>query len=312
MEERNLFPINSVYSIKIESSNSRKYYASASSGFLCFLGVGVLAFALNGLIAETVDAAPVDLNTWTAESYPAVSSFDAGNWVVASDGSSVEQTVNGQPTLFFSDFDAFGTELTGKIKVDTSGDDDFIGFVLGFDPGDTSNTDADFLLVDWKQGTQFFNFGSPSTTPGSTAFEGLAVSRVTGIPTADELWGHVDFSENSDGGVEELQRGTTLGSTGWDDFVEFEFTFDFGPSDLEVFVNGVKELDIAGSFDNGRLGFYNFSQSTVNYSAFEVEEGSFDPEPTPVSVPVPAGWMFLAGGLLGLGALTRRGRLARQ
>ena len=180
----------------------------------------------------------------------------------------------------------------------SGGDDDYIGFALGFNSGDTTNGAADYLLIDWKQGNQNFDFGAPSTTPGSIAYSGLAVSRVTGIPTADEFWGHTDFATHTGGGVEELQRATNLGSTGWTAGTTYDFTFDFGPNDLEVFVNGVLELDITGSFNDGSFGFYNFSQAGVTYSGFEKEQGSF-------SVPEPSVLLLLTIGLAGI-TYTRR------
>jgi hypothetical protein len=236
----------------------------------------ILAILLSGVtlvapVEALGEANPVDLSTWTAESYPAVASFGKGVWTVADDGFSVVQSVNGQPTFFYSDFNAFDTDIQGKIIVNTSSDDDYIGFALGFRPGDSTNTNADYLLIDWKQRTQSFNFGSPSDTPGSTAFAGLAVSRVTGIPTADEFWGHVNFdhpSSDLDSGLEELARGSSLGSTGFTDYQEYTFRFEFGEDYLRVHVDDAPEIDITGSFHNGRLAFYNFSQKSVKYSGF--------------------------------------------
>lgn len=70
-------------------------------------------------------------------------------------------------------------------------------------------------------------------------------------------------------------------------------------------MNGVKQIDITGSFANGRLGSYNFSQAAVTYSAFTVDEGTFPEDPPTNGVPEPG--ML---GLLGLGvaviALRRR------
>lgn len=235
----------------------------------------------------------VDLSAWTAESYPAVSGFSPGEWEVASDNKSVTQTTNGQPTLFYSDFNAHGTAVTGQIEVSGT-DDDFIGFLLGYQPDDINNTAADYLMIDWKARDQSFNFGAPSSKPGSTAEEGLAASRVSGIPTADEFWGHTDFTENSDGGVEELARGMTLGSTGWMRNTVYEFVFDFGPGNLQVYVDDMLEFDLSGDFENGRLAFYNFSQAGVTYSGFESEEGSFTPVPAPTTA------VLLIAGLLGL------------
>jgi hypothetical protein len=231
------------------------------------------AFAFGSALAATTShAAPVDLSLWTAESYPAVSGFNAGLWTVSGDDTSVLQSVNGQPTMFYSDFDAAGTELRGGLHIDPSGeDDDYVGFAIGFEPGDSSSGTAEYLLIDWKRDTQVFNFDSPSTTPGSTAFEGLAVSRVTGVPTADEFWGHVEFDTHAGGAVEELARGATLGTTGWEFGTTYELRFVFTQMRLQVYVDDGLELDVSGDFPNGRFAFYNFSQAQVTYSSFQLD-----------------------------------------
>ncbi len=215
---------------------------------------------------------PVNLNNWTAESYPVVQGVN-GQWNVAADGTSVIQTVNGQPTLFYSDFSAFNTEISGQINV-TGSDNDFIGFALGYQANDINNPNADYLLIDWKQSNQTFDFQAPSCTPGTTGLRGLAVSRVSGIPTADEFWGHVDFDEAACSplgqGLTELQRATTLGDTGWVSGQTYAFEFVFNATTLQVFIDGVLELDISGSFANGSLAFYNFSQANVTYNALSL------------------------------------------
>lgn len=265
-----------------------------------FIGVGGLLFA-----AAAASAASVDLEAWTAESYPAVSGFGAGVWTVAPGGGSVVQSVNGQPTLFYSPFNAQGTDVRGTIAVAPNADDDFIGFALGFNPGDSASGAADYLLVDWKQGTQYWNFVDPATTPGSTANAGLAVSRVTGVPNADEFWGHMDFAGDAGGGLAELARGTTLGSTGYSENVEYDFRFIFQPTSLQVYVDDVLELDIGGSFSDGRMAFYNFSQAGVTYSAFTLDPAP-DPDPGCNAVPVPASLVLVAIGAAGVIAKRRR------
>ncbi len=246
-------------------------------------------------------AADVDLNTWDAESYAAVGGFPQGLWQVSPDGSSVLQVNNGQPTFFYGDFNAFGTKVTGKFEVLSNWDDDIAGFALGYQPNDNTNNSANYLLIDWKRITQPFDF--TSSDPGGTAYEGLAVSLVSGIPSADEFWQHATLASPG-GGITELARATTLGSTGYLQNTVYEFSFDFGPNNLDVYVDNVLEFSITGSFSNGRLAFYNFSQENVQYSAFQVDPGNYQPG----QIPEPTSLLLIGTGLgmLGLAAWRRR------
>lgn len=236
------------------------------------------------LSAISAIAGPVDLSTWTTQNY----TVGAGNWVVQPGNTTVLQTLNGNPTVFLSDQSALGTEIQGMIKVTTTSDDDFIGFVLGFSSGDFANPAADYLLIDWKQGNQ------------SGADAGLAVSRVTGVvPNADPgFWAHTN-------GVTELARGTTLGATGWTDNVDYSFGFTFTPTNLQVSVNGVQQINLNGAFSGGNLGFYNYSQSSVLYSGF-----TQDVIPPTNGVPDGGATVVLLGlSLAGLGVARRFSRL---
>ena len=196
-----------------------------------------------------VEPGAVDLRTWREEEYE--SPDPSAEWVVAADGLSVRQAVNSQPSVFFSPLPAFGVFLEGTIQVGSNGDwdDDYIGFVLGYEAGDDFSPDADFLLVDWKQADQ------------DGARRGLAVSRVRGVAAAGDLWGHT-------GHATEIARAATLGDTGWQDRREYRFRFEHSASRLRLWVDDALELDLAGDFPDGHFGFYNYSQQDVRYRGF--------------------------------------------
>ncbi len=138
-------------------------------------------------------------------------------------------------------------------------------------------------MIDWKQNDQ--------NVFGCNGRAGLAISHVSGVLTDNaDAWCH-------QGVVSELARGATLGNVGWADNQTYGFDLIFNPSNIQVLVDGALELNINGSFADGRFGFYNYSQSTVRYSAIE---DSVAPPP-PSGVPVPATLALITLGLVRLG-----------
>ena len=250
--------------------------------------ISTLALATTASLILTAPAfaAAVDLSTWTREG--------TGTWNLQPGNNSVIQTVNGNPTVFYSDYSAFGNRLSGTIRVAADGDDDFIGFVVGFNAGNLAGAATDFLLIDWKQGTQ--------SSFGCNANAGLAVSRVSaGLANNSGAWCH------QGNGVTELQRGASLGSTGWVDNTTYTFDLEYTASSLKVFVNGGLQLDIAGSFTDGRFGVYNYSQSQVTYAG--ITNDPLPPVvPNPGAVPEPATWAMMIGGFGAIGVAARRRR----
>ncbi len=247
----------------------------------------MLATLTTIFVASTAQAAeiPVDLSTWGKDG--------TGNWVLSADRQSVTQTLNGDPVVFYSDYAAFGNRLSGTITVNDRGDDDFIGFVLGYNPGDLTSTSASYLLIDWKQTNQGGFFGCTSQA-------GLAISQVSG-PIGDNAgaWCH-----NSANNVTELARGTTLSDTGWVSGQTYDFDLIYTDSLVEVYVDGALELSLTGSFSDGRFGFYNYSQANVLYAGITNEVLP----PSTGAVPEPASWaMMIAGFGLAGAALRRRG-----
>jgi len=253
----------------------------------------ILSSALALLLPVAANAASVDLISWGENGFKG--NDGAGTWVVQPGDDSVLQTINGDPTVFFeAGSDAQGTALSGTIEVKTTSDDDYIGFVLGYQDGEFNSDDADFWLIDWKQLDQSYG--------GQFANEGLALSHVTGNlatgPNAnDSFWGHTDT-------VNEVARGTNLSSTGWNDNQTYTFKLTFTESLIEVFVDDVLEISHIGTFTDGAFGFYNYSQDPVLYAG--ITSDVLPPTEPPVAVvPLPASLPLLLAGLGFLG-LTRR------
>ena len=243
---------------------------------------------------------PVDLSTWQSEVF--ANEGPTANWTVQGAGNdSVFQSVNSGPSVFYEPgTNAQGTALSGTITVETGSDDDYIGFVLGYQANEINSTNADFWLIDWKQANQ------------GVASVGMALSHVTGDLTAavgNDFWQHV-------GVVNEVQRAANLGATGWADNTTYAFDLTFTSTDIIVSVDNVEELNFSGNFTDGAFGFYNYSQTNVRYAgiaefdfceefpddpACTGENGDDNGDDNGASVPAPA-----TLGLFGLGLLALR------
>ena len=256
------------------------------------------AILASALLATSAAAVPVDLTGWTSNSYT------NGTWTIQNPpaNDSVRQSVNGDPTLFFDPgTTAQGTQLSGTITVrDGAGDDDFIGFALGYEDDEINSASADFILIDWKKNTQNYF--------GSVANAGLALSRISGDLSSVDLlgtyWGHETGSN-----ANEIARATTLGATGWVTNQTYTFDLVFLPTLIQVYVDSVLQLSVTSAqagvaaFDDGAFAFYNYSQANVEYAGITEE---ILPPPPPTGVPAPGAIALLGLGVAGMAGLRRR------
>lgn len=55
---------------------------------------------------------------------------------------------------------------------------------------------------------------------------------------------------------------------GWRPGIEYGFELIYERDRIRISIDGQLVFDVSGSFQNGRFGFYNFSQSRVTYRSF--------------------------------------------
>lgn len=220
-----------------------------------------------------------DFTTFSVDRFPRTydDSFVPAAWNATP--SSVTSVSNGDASVFYAPTSALNKKITGTLT--PGSDDDVVGFVLGYQPGDAvTGSTSKYLLIDWKGANQFFNFvdpqGAPSfhnATPGGTMPVGIALSEVRGLPTADELWQHTNHpSPDPVGGVTQLARGATLGSSPYNrSGGSHQFEITYTPTNITVLVDGVEQFNVNGNFPDGRFGLYTGWQGpTPTFANFEV------------------------------------------
>ncbi|WP_298949654.1 MBG domain-containing protein [uncultured Polaribacter sp.] len=224
----------------------------------------------------------VDLSTWEQRG-----DLNNGNWVYDSNANSVKQTTNSNPTFYVSDQNFINKTITGEIYVNTSSDDDFIGFVLGFEEPTASLLNRyKFLLVDWKQLDQDPSNNTLAKAEIRLIYYDKAANDPGNIfwstPTQTSTWGVIDTYDPSPSFPDVNSQG------GWEEFKTIEFKtvysennvkifFDFGDGNFtKVFDVDASSVPFFESFPEGRVGFYNYSQNEVIYKNFTVPNGNFE------------------------------------
>jgi len=178
-------------------------------------------------------------------------------WTFDSLCTTATQTVNAQPSILLSPIDFESGTLTGAFHVDTSDDDDLIGFVFGY-KGST-----DFYVFDWKQKSQTFC--------GASSFEGVMLKKMKtqGDPLSCE-----DFYAS--GGTANTTILAAAMPPGWKEnqLVPYQWTLhiDKGEATITIDQGGNTIHQVVATlpnFEGGWFGFYNNSQNWVVYELFQ-------------------------------------------
>jgi hypothetical protein len=240
--------------------------------------IALCVLASSGL-GDRLSASPVDLTTYDFEAFPPAATFPAPVWDVTPTMASLGN--NSDATVLYSPANVINKKITGTLT--PGSDDDVVGFVLGFEPGDSAiGSSADYILIDWKGANQNFNFGDPAgtmpefhnLTGAGDMPAGLAISRVTGSANADELWTHTDNPASPTGGVRQLARGSTLGTTPYNrQSGPHQFEIVYTDTLINVKVDGVEQFNVVGSFPAGRFGLYSAWQGpTATFTDFDISD----------------------------------------
>jgi hypothetical protein len=195
-----------------------------------------------------------DLSKWTIVQYDLTVQDPNASWQIQPGNTVVEQKINADASILLSNVDVTNNRIEGTWRVGTSDDDDYIGFVFGYqDP-------QHFYLFNWKQADQ----NEPSL---GFAERGMSIKVVDANSslTGTDLW-----PTNGNGQrVKQLFHNTVA----WKDLTDYKFTLDFLLGQFTITVKeGNTIIDSVTINDNtytsGKFGFYNYSQSNVLYSGF--------------------------------------------
>jgi hypothetical protein len=214
----------------------------------------------NGCVDDA--CAPTDLSTgWILHQYTLQNDLSINAaYTFTQNGLSALQTQNSMPSVYYLDRDLSNVRISGSFAVETTSDDDLVGFVFGLQ--DTEH----FYLFDWKQATQ--NDG----TCGNAEI-GAALKLIS---SSSELQLCQDFWSSSATANMQVLSAPAQNPTGWLDNTVYTFTLHHRPGHIEISVKlGTDTVASISSNDatytHGRFGFYNYSQESSRYQFFDIQ-----------------------------------------
>ena len=195
--------------------------------------------------------------TWTISNYEFFVQPDAA-WSVNGTKTVINQSVDCDPSIYVSDVPTGQERIVGDIKT-LGADDDFIGFVFGYQ--DASH----FYVFDWKGGSQVHE--------NLFAEKGMSLKVVDAATplTIQDLWPTAGNGSR----VRTLYHNTIA----WSNAYSYRFVLDYRPGQITVTVfemrqpgvlyNTLTSFTVSDSrYPSGRFGFYNYSQAATTYSGF--------------------------------------------
>ncbi|KAJ0174279.1 hypothetical protein K1T71_010425 [Dendrolimus kikuchii] len=186
------------------------------------------------------------------------------NWEIVNDGAEIHQTLNSDPGLAIG-FESFsGVDFEGTLFVDTQIDDDYVGFIFGY------QNNKRFYVVMWKKNTQTYW----QTTP----FRAVAEPGIQ-IKLVNSKTGPGKFMRNALWNTESTPDQVTLlwkdpRNVGWREKTAYRWRLLHRPKigliRLKIYENNRFVADSGNVYDStlkgGRLGVFCFSQEMIIWS----------------------------------------------
>ncbi len=153
---------------------------------------------------------------------------DDVGWIVTPDNRSAQSTNNLGPTVYYTNVPDTIGPIT-FIEWTTDADNDFMGCVLGYDPGDIYNgIGTDYVLIYW----------------GDAASSGKDYINLFHVTSG-------------------TQTLLDMVNVGWTRNVQYAWTIEYSSTRIQVWINSTLYFDTTGSFDTGYFGFWVYSQANT-------------------------------------------------
>ncbi|XP_050674582.1 cartilage oligomeric matrix protein isoform X1 [Leptidea sinapis] len=203
-------------------------------------------------------------NYMTVRLDPEGTSQQDPNWEIANEGAEIIQTLNSDPGLAVG-FDNFGgVDFEGTFFVDSQIDDDYVGFIFGY------QNNKRFYVVMWKKNTQTYWQTTPFRAVAEPGIQLKLVNSKTGPGKTlrNSLWN----TESTPDQVTLLWKDPR--NVGWREKTAYRWRLLHRPKigliRLKIYENNRLVADSGNVYDytlkGGRLGVFCFSQEMIIWS----------------------------------------------